>query len=116
MHYININNKKYRIQARVGDVNRLVMKYKNEIDELWKKARKPEEKLNDQKISQFIIEMVWLFIQPRFLIKPFIFFKRFSRLIDYSELNKASEVAFLLLHGVNPDDFHKATEDREKGN
>lgn len=113
----HINGKEYRLKARIGDVNRLVAKYKNEIDRMWKKTKNADVPLDDKKTGEFILEMVWMFICPRYLfLKPFITFRRFSLNIELADLNRVAERSFLLLHGIEPDEFLKNEEGKERGN
>jgi hypothetical protein len=114
MTYTEINGIKYELRARVGDVNRLMAKFKKEIDSVWKKAKNPGENINDELTGRFILEMVWLFIQPFWIFKPFLTFDRFSKMIELKDLNDAGQKCFLLLHGIDPEKF--MPEDREPGN
>lgn len=114
MTYTEINGIKYQLRARVGDVNRLMAKFKKEIDSVWKKAKNPGENINDELTGRFILEMVWLFIQPVWIFKPFLTFDRFASMIELKDLNDAGQKCFLLLHGIDPENF--MPEDREPGN
>ena len=114
MTTIKINGKDYRLKARVGDVNRLVKKYKDEIDGVWKKGEKPAYEINDEKTGAFVLDLIWTMITPRFIFKPFITFSRFIENVEVHELSEAGEKAFLLMHGIRPEDVKKG--DKEQGN
>lgn len=114
MTYATINGKKYKLSARVGDVNRLLKKYKSEIDMVWEKAKNPQTLISDEKAGAFIVDMVWTFIQPRWFLKPFVLKTRFVNMVELSDLNGAGEKAFLLLHGMDPAKY--LGEDRKQGN
>ena len=107
-----INGKEYRLRARVGDVNRLVKKYKKEIDAVWNKSEDKSVRLDEDKTGQFITELIWKMLCPRFFFKPFITIKRFSEMIELNEFNTAGQKAFLLMHGLKPEQM----EDKEPGN
>lgn len=114
MATIKINGKDYKLKARVGDVNRLVRKYKEEIDAVWKKGKKPDFAINEEKTGEFILDLIWTMIVPRFLFKPYITFERFVENVEVHELSEAGEKAFLLMHGIRPEDI--PGEGRDQGN
>ena len=75
---------------------------------------------DELKTIQFLIDMAWEFIKPKFGIKPFITKKRFEDKVDMDELRNNNDIFFSVLYGIDPEEIEKQIDDeqgdRESGN
>jgi len=95
MRTIKIEEKEYRLRGRFGTISKLLQKYDilKLRDGLWGDA--------DEIYAFFLLESTWKLIQPNKYFKPYIFFWRFKKKIDYLELMEGKENVLSILYGLS---------------
>ena len=111
MKTIKLNGSKWKVRSTPAGVKRILANYE---------VTKMHEWNDEVKAVQFIIDMAWEFLKPKFGLKPFITKKRFEELVNLDDLRKNNDIFFSELYGIEPEEIEKQMDDeqgdRDSGN
>lgn len=98
MKIVTINGKKIRIRGTLGRVRDIVERY--DIPNMLKLNDRLSDMTEIEHID-FITEIFWAFVEPRWFFKPYLTKKRFQRHADHNDVVAAVPDIYSELYGIN---------------